>query len=114
MNKLVIIAALMLSAQAHAADEVPSVLTAEAEIKIPMTAEEAAIAQKEHMTLQEKIAADAARDPYFEREIFPEAVTPEKTLILEETIPPVAAHEMQPSKIFKMKKGNIVINPTAN
>jgi hypothetical protein len=109
MNKLLIIAALLVSAQAQAADEVPSVLTAEAKIETPMTKEEAATAQKEHLTLQEKIAADAARDPYFEREIFPEAAAAEKTIIFEDYQEPAAAREMQPSKIFKLKNGNTVV-----
>ena len=94
MNKLLIIAALMFSTQANAA-----------EIDVEMTQKEAAVAQHERMTLQEQIAADAARDPYSEdRQL---NLTGEYRV--DEYILPVAAREMQPSRVFELKNGNTIV-----
>lgn len=106
MNKLLIIAALVFAQNAQAADEIPSLLTAEAnttaQIQTPAKPARA-------LTLQEQIAADAARDPYAETPATPIKYKINRITTTEGYIPPAAAEQMQPSKIFKMKKGNTVI-----
>lgn len=100
MNKLLIIAAIISATTATAAQA--------ADIKVPMTKEEAAIAQKEHLTLQEQIRRDAQRDPYAESVNTTTQI--QGVIVTEEIIEPAAADHMQPSRVFGIdKKGNTVI-----
>ena len=65
------------------------------------------VAQAE-MTLLEKIAADADRDPYAESSSSSYQVFEEEVLT-EEYIAPEAAEQMKPSRNFKLENGNTVI-----
>lgn len=64
-------------------------------------------------TLAEQIAADAARDPYAETQKQPLRYELEETTIIEGYQPPAAAEFMQPSKVFKVQNGNIVVKQPA-
>ena len=117
MKKLLIIAALVFAQNAQAADEVPSLLTAEAKtstkVAKPAKTEKAKPAKQakaaKPLTLQEQIAADAARDPYAEAPASPIKYQIKETVVTEGYEPPVAAEQMQPAKFTKMKNGNTVI-----
>jgi hypothetical protein len=88
MNKLLLIAVLLLAQNAQATDHAKPAKT---------------------LTMQEQIAADAARDPYAETKREPIKYRINKTTTTEGFVPAPAAEQMQPSKIFKMKKGNTVV-----